>query len=156
MQAHPTLTTFLTPLLSCLLLSLAATPAMAINKCEANGKITYSEAPCPQGKATIIQTPAAPSAAEVNAAKRTAASEALALRKIEQENAKQAKLAQRAEQANARQAAKNAQRAKVCAQLELKKRWAEQDAAKAPQKNQAKLNDKAKRLGEKWALECKA
>lgn len=152
MHHNPTLASFL----ASIFLSLAAAPVLAINKCEANGKITYSEAPCSQGKATVIAAPPTPSAADVAAAKKVAASDALTLKKIELEKAKEAKLAARADQANARQAAKNAKRAKACAQLEQKWRWAEQDAAKAAQKNQEKLREKAKRMGEKWALECKA
>ncbi|WP_338848447.1 DUF4124 domain-containing protein [Massilia sp. W12] len=34
---------------------LTALPAMAVNKCEINGKVSYTDAPCPNGKTTTLE-----------------------------------------------------------------------------------------------------
>ena len=130
-------------------------PALAINKCELNGKISYSEAPCPAGKATVLASPPAPDESDVAQAKARAAKDARALQKIEVEKTKQEKAELAANKAAARNAAKQAQQQKKCEQLAQKKRWADEDAAKAEQKNQSKARNKASRIAEQMALECK-
>lgn len=69
--------------LSVLLFGLAlgiSTPALAVYKCEADGKITYGDTPCPGGK--ILET-AIPSSTDAREADRTAARERKALAKLE-------------------------------------------------------------------------
>ncbi len=130
-------------------------PALAINKCEIDGKVSYTEAPCPAGKTTVLASVPAPNASAVAQAKAIAGKDARALQKIEAEKAKQDKADLAANKAAARNAAKQAKQQKKCAQLAQKKRWADEDAAKAGPKNQTTARSKASRAAEKMELECK-
>ncbi len=139
----------------CLSTLIVSVPALAINKCEADGKISYSEAPCPSGKATVLASAPSPTAADVAQAKTIAAKEARTLKKIEAEKAKQEKLDANASKAAAKNSAKQAKQEKKCAQLAQKKRWADEALASASPKNQNKARTKAKQAAEKWDMECK-
>ena len=122
-----------------------------VNKCTVDGKVSYSDMPCPANaaSATTLAVPAAPAADPAAAAD---------LARQRKEAAKLEKARHQHEDQDARAADKAAQAAaaqhKRCGKLKLNKRWADEDVARAslPNLDNAKL--RAKRAGDTLALEC--
>lgn len=139
-------------LLAVLLLSLSAAAAAAY-KCEAGGKTTYSETPCPGGKTVDLNDNDAMHAAspETVQAQRQLAAEKKKVHQLEtarhQREAKEARRQQSAARTDARKKQK-------CAALELRKKWSEEDLARATGKNTEKAKLRTRRMHEKYALEC--
>jgi hypothetical protein len=125
--------------------------AQGVNKCTADGKVSYSDVPCPAGvaSATTLQVPRAP-AADPAAARDLArqAKEAAALEKTRHQR----------EDKDAREADKSAQAAAVqrkkCGKLKLNKQWADDDVRRATAVNLDNAKLRAKRAGDTLALEC--
>lgn len=127
-----------------------STPAFAIYKCEANGTVTYSDAPCPGGKLLDIGESSPHDAAD---AQRRAAREKQALARIESERRKQ----EAKEETERRKSARaHASRERKCASLERRRKWAAEDAASATGKSADKAKRKARRAEEVFEAECRA
>lgn len=134
------------------LVSLSA-PALAIYKCESEGKITYSDSPCSNGKSVKLDEPSGstPLSSDAAKARQQAAREKNELKRIEserqqretQENRERQKLTQ-----------VDAVKRKKCAELSLQQKWAEEDAAAASEKSAAKAKRNARRKAEKLQMEC--
>jgi hypothetical protein len=123
--------------------------AFAIYKCEANGAVTYSDAPCPGGKQLDIAT--APEADSADAVRR-AAREKRVLAQLESERRKQE---QKEEKASKKSARIRAALERKCATLDRRRKWAAEDAASAAGKSAEKVKRKAHRAEELFEAECK-
>ncbi|MES2347334.1 MAG: DUF4124 domain-containing protein [Pseudomonadota bacterium] len=125
--------------------------AQDVHKCTVDGKVSYSDVPCPAGaaSATTLQVPAAP-AVDPAAARDLArqGKEAAALEKARHQR----------EDKDAREADKSAQAAAVqrkrCGKLKLNKRWADDDVLRATAVNLDNAKLRAKHAGDTLALEC--
>ncbi|UQV43637.1 DUF4124 domain-containing protein [Janthinobacterium lividum] len=130
-------------------MALLAGPATAqdVYKCVKDGQISYSATPCSGGQLQILEIPSPPPAVDKGAATRQerVASQMEAARK------KQEKLE---DQARERAAKQQEMREKHCAQLHLEQKWAAQDAVGAGDKNRDAAQLKARRAGERLAVEC--
>ncbi|AXA90961.1 DUF4124 domain-containing protein [Massilia sp. YMA4] len=138
---------FLTVLAAALAFAL---PAQAqIYKCTANGKVTYSEAPCQRGKQVVLATPDAPAPdpdRPRELARQRAESERLQ-RERETREAAQERADQRADRA----AAARRQR---CDKAKLERRLAEEDIRNASPRQLEAARARARRVAALMALEC--
>jgi hypothetical protein len=123
--------------------------ALAIYKCEANGAVSYSDAPCLGGKQLDITT--APNADAADATRR-AAREKRALAQLERERRKQE---QQEEKDRKKSARTRAALERKCATLDRRRKWAAEDAASATGKSAEKVKRKAHRAEEVFEAECK-
>lgn len=137
--------TCLRALLATLLLA-ASLPALAAYRCVADGKVSYSDTACPGGQEINIQD--APTSVE---AVRRAAQEKKQLAEIERAANRRAKAEEKERRRLARAEAAQQRR---CEKLELRKKWAEQDAAEAKGAALKKSQRKASRAGEQYRTEC--
>ena len=125
--------------------------AQSVYKCTVDGKISYSDVPCPAGAATssMLAVPKAPADAPAVAAD---------LQRMQKESAALQKSRQKIEEREAREAERAARTAtaqrKRCAKLALTKQWADEDARSATNASAAKAKLRAKRAGESFSLEC--
>jgi len=134
--------------LSFLLVSFSM-PALAIYKCESAGTTTYSEAPCPGGK--LMDLGDMPNEADAPKSSQQTAKEKKELARLENARHK----SEAAEEKVKRQAARAAAaRERKCASLAQRKNWLQEDAAKASGKSAEKAKLKARRMAEKYRLEC--
>ncbi|ELX08408.1 hypothetical protein Jab_2c04560 [Janthinobacterium sp. HH01] len=139
------------PCAALLCIAAMAAQAQGVHKCTVDGKVSYSDTPCPStaASATTLTVPAAPPADPAAAAdlarqkKQAAALEKARHRREDQDDRAAEKAAQAA----------TAQR-KKCGKLKLNKQWADEDvrSASVAKLDSAKL--RAKRAGETLALEC--
>lgn len=135
------------------LAALAGDNAAAHNvyKCTVDGKISYSDMPCPPG-ATSSSTLAVPTA--------TAGAPAAGadLQRMQKESAALQKSRQKIEEREARESERAARttatQRKRCAKLALTRQWADEDARRATPANADKARLRAKRAGESHSLEC--
>lgn len=148
----------LLPLLLCCLLSpaLAAPPLSAspVYKCTAGGKTTYSDRPCAAGPSTVLPPPAAgirPEGAESVATQDSRT--LLELEKMRMQREKEDALAARSQ---ARTAKTLAAKRKQCDRLALRRKWADEDLARAQGKARDPARVKARRAAETLAIECPA
>ena len=135
-------------LLLCAMVLLAGSAsAQDIYKCVQDGQTSYSAAPCTGGQLQILEIPSPPPAVDKGAATRQqrVASQLEAARK-KQENL--------ADQARERAAKQKETHDKHCAKLRLEQKWAAQDAVGAGDKNRDAVQLKARRAGERLAVEC--
>jgi len=124
--------------------------AQSVYKCTVDGKVSYSDAPCPAGaQAATLDAPAAPKAdpAAVRDLKRQQ-KQASALEKA------RLKQQERDERESARAAQVAAVQRKKCDKLKLNKRWADEDARRATGQATEAARLRAHRAGEAMALEC--
>lgn len=128
-----------------------AASAQIIYKCENGAKISYGDQPCTSGKTSALALDAAP-APDPGLQQRLSRQKALA-DSIDQQ--RQASAAQQA-RFDARQRKLAAQRARQCKQLQLRKKWADEDLARASVRDTAPLRTRARRQAEQLALECPA
>ena len=139
-------------LLLAFLISLSA-PALAIYKCASEGKITYSDSPCSNGKSVRFEesSGSTPLSSDAAKARQQAVREKNELKRIEserqQQEAQENKERQKLVQANAG-------KRKKCAELSLQQKWAEEDAATASKKSAEKAKRNARRKAEKLQMEC--
>lgn len=125
-------------------------PAMAIYKCEAHGRIVYSDLQCDGERVTELSKnlgagPSAPLTAKQQA--RKLAEEAHQKTAFDKQAAREASMQRQAARANTLQQ-------KKCAALALRKKWSDEDAENAPRKSREKAQLRAHRMGEKYTLEC--
>ncbi|MGK5040107.1 DUF4124 domain-containing protein [Janthinobacterium sp. GB1R12] len=134
---------------SLLLMALLAGSASAqdVYKCVQDGRTSYSATPCAGGQLQILELPSPPPAVDKGAATRQerVASQMEAARKQRE------KLE---DQARERAAKQKEMRDKHCAQLRLEQKWTAQDAVGAGDKNRDAAQLKARRAGERLAVEC--
>jgi hypothetical protein len=135
-----------------LLLASCSMPALAAYKCESGGKTTYSDTPCQQGKTTQLANHAAPvNKADAERETRQNAERKKTVAAMEKTR-HQREAAEEKEQQ--RIAARKAKLHRKCADLALKKKWAEEDASHAAGKAAEKERKKARRITEKYVLTC--
>jgi len=144
------------PYLAAALCCLAACAAYArqgpqtVLRCAQDGKVSYTDQPCPRGaQSTELTVPPAPAPDAANAsdlARQAALAEQMR-RQREKRNQQEEREEQRATHAARLQRQK-------CQRLQLAQRWATEDASPAPvaQRDAAQL--KARRAGQSLALEC--
>ncbi len=134
---------------SLLLMALLAGSASAqdVYKCVQDGRTSYSATPCAGGQLQILEVPSPPPAVDKGAATRQerVASQMEAARKQRE------KLE---DQARERAAKQKEMHEKHCAQLRLEQKWAAQDAVGAGDKTRDTAQLKARRAGERLAVEC--
>jgi hypothetical protein len=138
--------------LLCLLASVAA-PALAIFKCESNGRVTYGDAPCPGGKTVNIDSTAPINANAAAVAERQTAQEKTSLKRLENERHKREA---REEKESQRVAHTAAAKQKKCSLLARRKKWADADAATATGKSSEKAKLKARRVAEQLDADCRS
>ena len=146
------------PYLAAALCSLIACAAYAqqapqtVLRCTKDGKVSYTDQPCPQGaQSTELAVPPAPAADAATAADlaRQAALAAQMRQQREKRSAQEEREEQRATQAARLQRQK-------CQRLQLAQRWAMEDASRAPVGQREAAQLKAHRAGQSLALECSA
>jgi len=121
-------------------------------QCIKNGSTTYSEIPCTDGESKRVQIkPSVVSEQEYQRAVSQHKQNQATLQKIEAAHEKED--AQR-EKATRALASKNQKQKTKCDDLQLKVKWAREDAAQANPKTEAKARQKLKRALEKAALSC--
>jgi hypothetical protein len=139
-------------LMAAAMLWLPMAHAQPVYKCTAaDGKISYGAVPCPDGRGTVLDAPAAPppgAAGTAAADTARAKAQADALQKARQ---KRDQADQRA-QARADRAAE-AKRLK-CGRLKLYRQWADDTARNARGKAAEHAQLRARYAAEKLALEC--
>jgi hypothetical protein len=121
--------------------------AQDVYKCVQDGRTSYSATPCAGGQLQILELPSPPPAVDKGAATRQerVASQMEAARKQRE------KLE---DQARERAAKQKEMHEKHCAQLRLEQKWAAQDAVGAGDKTRDAAQLKARRAGERLAVEC--
>lgn len=136
--------------LACLFVLCAAAShagAQAVHKCTDNGKVTYTEQPCPGGK--VIAVPEAP------APDKSAADELKRARKqadaLEKERHKREAAGEREDALASRAAAARHQK---CEKLRLDKKWADEDLRRAQPQHEERARIKAQRAADKLKLSC--
>lgn len=128
-----------------------AAQAQTVHKCTLDGKVSYSDQPCPAGAgaAAVLDVQASPAAdpdaiKAVRQQKKQADSlEKSRLKRQEKDDREDAKAAQAA-----------AVQRKKCGKLKLSKQWADEDARSATGAAVEAARLKARRAGEAMALEC--
>lgn len=130
-----------------------SSPALAINKCESDGKISYSDKPCGGGKAVRFDAPPdiRPASPDAASAREQAAREKNALNRLQDERRQREAKEDKERHKLAR--AEEIQR-KKCTDLALRQKWAEEDAAAARGKSTEKAKRDARRKAEKFQAEC--
>lgn len=139
-------------LLISLLLALHS-PAFATYKCASDGKITYSDHPCQNGKSSELDdTENKPSETDIAKARQQNVEEKNKLKQLE--TARHKREAQQEKREQQIQKAVDA-RNKKCDSLVQKKEWAEEDVRRATGANLERAKLKARRATEKYKLACK-
>ena len=133
-------------LLLALLMSCSA-PALALYKCGADGKITYSDLPCTNGK--TLGTLAASAAAEAGDSQQRLAADKAEAHSLEQARHQREDKEERIQRQAARAAASQHRK---CQWLALHQGWAQEDARQAACKATEKARLKARRSTEKYEL----
>ncbi len=128
----------------------AQTGAAAMHRCTQDGKISYTDQPCPQGaQTTTLAVPPAPPANPASAA--DLARQAALADQLRQQREKRAAREEREEQ-RASHAAR--QYREKCARLQRAQRWAAEDASHAPVAQREAAQLKANRAAQTLAQEC--
>ena len=140
----------LLPLLAaCLLTNALADP---VYKCTQDGRTSYSDRPCAQGKSTELP----PVGIRPEGAESVTTRDARTLVELEKLRIAREKERERIDKADARQARVVATHRKQCARLNLRKRWAEEDVARLTGRAKAAAQRRVKRATEALAVECPA
>jgi len=137
------------------LLMAVSMPAMAVYKCESQGRITYTDIPC---GTTQTALPPLPYAADAAAARQQAASERRQLAAIEKSQQAERVANDREQQRHKRDKTDIAHK-KKCRLLELESKWSAEDAAAGSHTVSEKTHDlkkAARRKAERYEAECGA
>lgn len=130
---------------------LLSSPAAAVFKCTHEGKITYSDQPCPDAQGSIVPLRQTVTEEDAANARERARQEKIALEQFEKEAQREALHAEKLQ----RQHAKTVARQKhICTTLAQQKKWREEDALHAVPKSAEKLQRQAQRAAEKYAAQC--
>jgi hypothetical protein len=134
------------------LLSFSA-PALAVYKCEAAGKVVYSDTPCHDGGGNMKKLEIAAPLSDSESAQQRATQNKKELHQLETDRRKQ-----EAKDDKVRQRAHKVQQAKKkkCDDLALRSKWAREDAAQAAGKSREKAKRTAERADEKYQVACGA
>ncbi|HJV75959.1 MAG TPA: hypothetical protein VJ654_17190 [Noviherbaspirillum sp.] len=145
MKKHTMLRGLLTGLLLC-----CSIPSFAIYKCEAGGKVSYSDVECSGGKTVDVSITSSANSSEDS---KRALQEKHQLEQLQ--NARHKREAK--EDKERQQAAKaGASKQKKCATLERRQKWADEDAMAAKGKTRDAARRKARRIAEEHLAECGA
>lgn len=139
-----------------LLCATAAQAAQPVYKCRADGKLSYSDHPCPDGQGQAL--PPAPSGIPADAGADVSTGDSrtlLELEKLRTERAKQAAIEAREQRAQARAGRVEVKQVQHCDKLRLEHKWLAEDLNKArtPAQQEA-ARVKLKRQAESMAVEC--
>jgi hypothetical protein len=137
------------------LLMAVSMPAMAVYKCESQGRVTYSDTPCGAKQTTL---PPAPPAVDAAAARQQAARERQLLTAIEKDRAAERAVSER-EQRRRKPDKSELAHQKKCSLLGLEKKWSAEDADSMPPMVSARgqdLKKTARRKAERYEAECGA
>ncbi|MFD2367323.1 DUF4124 domain-containing protein [Pseudoduganella sp. GCM10020061] len=138
-------------ILLCLTVSSAA--GAQVFKCTHNGKVTYSESPCPGARVTQLEVPPPAPAAAPQPAPEAELQRQKAL--ADQLGAERRQREAQHERVRARMLRDAAQRHQRCEKLRLQKKWADDDARNARDSDQSRiLRRKADRAAEALKVEC--
>jgi hypothetical protein len=124
-----------------------AASAQDVYKCVQDGQTSYSATPCTGGQLQILEIPSPAPAVDKGAATRQE-------RVASQMEAARKKRESLEDQARERATRQLEARDRHCAQLRLEQRWAAQDAVGAGDRNRDAAQLKARRAGERLAVEC--
>ncbi|WP_036166652.1 DUF4124 domain-containing protein [Massilia sp. 9096] len=163
------------------LLSAAAHAAQPVYKCRADGKVSYSDRPCADGKGETLAPPAMQGGAGIGAgvsigeAADVGTGDARALLELEKErtalardqvalareqarqSAKAQAAAERERRAQARSGRVEVKQVQHCDQLRLQQKWLQEDLSKAHTPAQQEgLRTKLRRHAESMAVQCPA
>lgn len=130
----------------------SSAPAFAVYKCNSGGKTSYTDSSCANGTSSDlgdISNKATPS--DLAQAHEQNTQDKRKLKKLETARHKREAVEERQQQKMAKAADS---KRKKCASLQLKKKWGNEDAANATGKNREKARLRARRLAEKYDLEC--
>jgi hypothetical protein len=136
--------------------------AQGVYKCSAGGKISYADRPCGEGQSTRLPPPAAGVAPpEAGAVATRDARTLVEFEKLRLAREKEQAREQNREQARAERSRQQRTRAalahrKTCDKLRLRRKWADEDAARAGGKAYDIARRKARRQAEALAVECPA
>ncbi|WP_019141422.1 DUF4124 domain-containing protein [Noviherbaspirillum massiliense] len=136
-------------LLLCALLCLSA-PAMAVYKCEAGGKVTYSDKPCAGGRQIDLGPGVSPS--DTTQANSQLAQEKAKLAQLESERHKREAKEEKEQQKLARVARAKQNR---CMAMARRRNAADEDAAAATGKAHDKAMRRLRRIVEEYEAECR-
>ncbi|HEY1148505.1 MAG TPA: DUF4124 domain-containing protein [Pseudoduganella sp.] len=138
-----------TLLLLALTLPAAVQAQAQVHKCTVDGKVSYSQAPCERGQAAVIAVPDAPPPDP--SAKTDLARQKREAKLMEKERLKREAQQGREDEAAHRVAVK---RRDKCQKLRQDQKWAEEDARGALIQNSERAQIKARRVAERYKLEC--
>lgn len=134
--------------LLCVAALCAAAPALAVYKCESEGRITYGDTPCPGGK--ILET-VVPSSTDADAADRIAAREKKTLASAEKERHKREAAEERSlKTANRAAAAKQ----KKCDGFARRQKRADDVVRTSVGKSNERARLNARRIAEDYEAAC--
>ncbi|KQQ97569.1 hypothetical protein ASF77_06465 [Massilia sp. Leaf139] len=138
----------MTMLALCALVQSAA--AQTVYKCTVDGKVSYREQPCAEGKTTPLTVPPPPPGADKAAAASLARNKAR-LAAVEKERSA---AAAREEREGERAARAEATARSKCDRLRLQQKWAQEDVARAGREATEAQQIKARRQAEALAVQC--
>ena len=127
--------------------------AQPVYKCTHDGRTTYADRPCAQGRSVELPAPAGirPEGAETVATR-----DARTLVELEKLRLAREREQRRSDKADARTARAAAAHRKQCARLHLRRQWAEEDAARLTGRGRVAAQRRAQRAREAMAVECPA
>lgn len=125
-----------------------ANPAFAVYKCESAGEVTYADAPCLDGKSTVISTT---SAGAPNEAQHRATTEKNSLKRLEKERHRREAAEERGRERAARA---GAAKQKQCAGLARRQKRAFENVAATTGKANEKAKLKARHISEDYEAAC--
>ena len=134
------------------LMMIAASPALAVYKCETRQGVLYTDAPCGDGQ---VELPPAPGASDPEGARRRALNDRKQLAAIEKEEERAQSERRRQETGREKVVASHKKR---CSVLGLEKKWSAEDAASASHLVSDKaeaLKRQARRKAERFEAECR-
>ena len=144
------MTRLLPVLAACLLTNALADP---VYKCTQDGKTIYADRPCAQGKSAVLPQP---DGIRPEGAETVATRDARTLLELEKLRIAREKEEQRSDRADARRARAAATHRKQCARLQLRRQWAEEDAARLTGRAKTAAQRRMQRATAALAVECPA
>ena len=138
------------------LLCAAAQAAQPVYKCRTDGKLSYSDRPCPDGQGQAL--PPAPAGIPVGDTAGVATGDSrtlLELEKVRTERARQEAIENREQRAQARAGRVTVRQIQRCDKLRLQHKWLQEDLAEAHTRSQqAAAATRLKRQADTMAVEC--
>lgn len=136
------------------LLTLSGSSLATVYRCEQQGKIQYSQTPCPSGQTgqVLHQPLSVPSESERAQATGIANQEKAAANKLEKDrHTREQKQERELRQLSAQREKQKSQ----CERAQLQVKWANEDVHQAQPKAETRAKQKLKRANEKAALACR-